>query len=602
MKTSIRQGKTGSMETEKKKSSARSLYPLLPYIRKYMLPLLTGFVFILIQNYSLVKIPLFMRGILDEIVGQNRFYIISRLMINVMVFTFIEAVSLYLMRKIIISVSRKIEYEIRKRLFNTLLGFEYPFFLKNETGDISSRLTNDLNDIRVLLGPAVMYVPNSLTRIIIFFPVLIGLSGKLMLVIVPMLAFLVFLIFTILPKLRPKFKKIQETTALINNRVWQTVTGMTTIKQNTLEHTETGRFRDLNKKYVRVQLEMVRLRSFIRPLFIFLFSAVELVILYVGGGLVINGSMTIGELLQFNIMISALTFPILSLGWIMSMVQLGISAMERINYIMSRREPRDEVLPPPEKEVETIEIRNLSYSYPGSDKPALKDVSMKVRKGEMVGITGEVGSGKSTFMDILSGLLTPEPGMVFINGEDLTGMDKKTVHSWFSVVSQDPFLFSGTVNENVSIGTAAVDNAAVERAVELAALNRDVHSFPERYEQQIGERGITVSGGQKQRMAIARALMKPAPVLMLDDPLSSVDSKTETRILANLKEVRKGSGGRRFETVFIISHRISALRECDCIYYFKDGKIAEQGDYRQLLERKGNYYLISKMQKMEDGG
>lgn len=179
-----------------------------------------------------------MKGLLDEIVGDNRFPVISALMIKVIIFTFIEAVSLFLMRKIIISVSRKIEYEIRRRLYNTLLGFEYPFFLENETGDLSSRITNDLNDVRVLLGPAVMYVPNALSRIVIFFPVLIGLSGTLMLIIVPMLAVLVFLIFTILPRLRPKFKKIQETTATINNRVWQTITGMTTIKQNTLEHTE----------------------------------------------------------------------------------------------------------------------------------------------------------------------------------------------------------------------------------------------------------------------------------------------------------------------------------------------------------------------------
>lgn len=521
---------------EKNKGSVRSLYPLIPYVKKYTLLLLSGFLFILIQNYSLVKIPAFMKGLLDEIVGGNRFHVISGFMVKVIIFTLIEAVSLYLMRKIIISVSRKIEYEIRRRLYNTLLGFDYPFFLKNETGDISSRLTNDLNDVRVLLGPAVMYVPNALSRIVIFFPILIGLSGKLMLIIVPMLAFLVFLIFLILPRLRPKFKKIQETTATINNRVWQTITGMTTIKQNTLEHTETERFRTLNNEYVNVQLDMVRLRSFIRPLFIFLFSIIELVILYVGGGMVISGSMTIGELLQFNIMISALTFPILSLGWIMSMVQLGISAMDRINYIMNNPEPPEEERIPVKEDVEEIEIRNLSFSYPGSEKYSLKDINMKIGKGKMVGITGEVGSGKSTFLDLLSGLLSPEPGMIFINGEDTGKMNKKKLHSFFSVVSQDPFLFSGTVNDNVSIGMKQFDENEVRRAVELASLDSDIRSFPDQYEQRVGERGITLSGGQKQRMSIARAITNRAPVLLLDDPLSSVDSKTEKRILSNLKK------------------------------------------------------------------
>jgi len=289
--------------------SIKSLKPLLPYIRKYSIPLIIGFFFILIQNFSLVKIPFYMKSILDEIVTKNRFYILSDLMMKVFFFTIIEAVSLYLMRKIIISVSRKIEYEIRKRLYNLLLNREYPFFFKNETGDISSRMTNDLNDVRILLGPAVMYVPNSLSRIVMFAPILIGLSGTLMMIIVPILILLVSLIFTILPRLRPKFKKIQETTAIINSRVWQTITGITTIKQNTLEKTESERFKTLNNDYIDVQLNMVKLRSFIRPLFIFLFSIIELVILLVGGEKVISGTLTIGELLQFNIMISALTFP-----------------------------------------------------------------------------------------------------------------------------------------------------------------------------------------------------------------------------------------------------------------------------------------------------
>ena len=585
----------------KNKGSFRSLYPLIPYVKKYTLPLLSGFLFILVQNYSLVKIPLFMKGLLDEIVGENRFFIISGFMINVLIFTFIEAGSLYLMRKIIISVSRKIEYEIRKRLYNTLLGFEYPFFLKNETGDISSRLTNDLNDVRVLLGPAVMYVPNALSRIVIFFPVLLALSGTLMVIIIPMLVVLVLLIFTILPRLRPKFKKIQETTAIINNRVWQTITGMTTIKQNTLEQTETERFRILNNEYINVQLDMVRLRSFIRPLFIFLFSIIELVILFVGGKMVISGSMTIGELLQFNIMISALTFPILSLGWIMSMVQLGISAMERINYIMGNPEPPEKEKNTSKEEVGEIEIRDLSFSYPGSEKNSLKDISMKITKGQMIGISGEVGSGKSTFIDLLSGLLTPDQGMIFINGVDIRNLDKKILHSFFSVVSQDPFLFSGTVNENVSIGMDRFDEEEVKRVVKLASLDSDVLSFPDKYEQRVGERGITLSGGQKQRMSIARAFSHRAPVLLLDDPLSSVDSKTETRILSNLKDIRSESEEGVFKTIFIISHRISALKACDIIYFFKDGQILESGNHRELLEKRGKYYVISMMQQMESG-
>ena len=581
--------------------SVRSLHPLVPYIRKYSFPLFAGFLFILVQNYSLVRIPIYLKGILDEIVSANRFFVISDLMVKVMLYSLIEAVSLYLMRNIITGVSRKIEYELRQRLYDILLSLEYPFFLKNETGDLSSRLTNDLSDVRVLLGPAVMYIPNALSRIIMFFPILVGLSGALMLIIVPILILLVFLILAILPRLRPKYKKIQEMTASISNRVWQTITGMTTIKQNTLERTETERFSVLNRKYIRVQLDMVKLRSFIRPLFIFLFSVIELVILYVGGGKVISGAMTIGELLQFNIMISALTFPILSLGWIMSMVQLGISAMTRINYILNERIPERSGKTLPGKNVESIVIKDLSYSYPGSGVRILKGISMKVRKGEMIGITGEVGSGKSTFLDLLSGLITPEPGMVLINGMDIAGMNKDSLYPLFSIVSQDPFLFSGTITENIGIGRAEAEKDRIVETVSIASLDTDIESFPDKFDQQVGERGISLSGGQKQRMAIARALCNPAPVLLLDDPLSNIDSHTESRILSNLRTLRSERKENVFETVFIISHRISALKECDRIYFFRDGRIAESGSHSELLNQRGSYYLISMMQQMGDG-
>ncbi len=579
--------------------SLKSLYPLLSYLRKYSFQLLIGFLFIFIQNYSLVRIPVYMKGILDEIVNENRFFIIADMMSSILLFTFIEAVSLYLMRKIIISVSRKIEYKIRQKLFDTLLNFEYPFFLKNETGDISSRLTNDLNDVRVLLGPAVMYVPNAISRIVLFFPILIGLSGTLMIIIVPILIMLVFLIFTILPRLRPKFKKIQEMTALINNRVWQTVTGMTTIKQNTLEKNEADRFEKLNDKYIKVQMDMVKFRSFVRPLFIFIFSLIELVILLLGGSKVISGALTIGELLQFNVMISALTFPILSLGWIMSMIQLGISAMKRINYILEESIEEEKEGKISENDFNSIDVENLSFIYPDTSKKVLNGIKMKIVKGEMVGITGEVGSGKSTFLDILSGLLTPKREMIKINGIDICDLDKESLHSVFSVVSQDPFLFSGSISENIALGTDTPEISDIKKTVSLASLRKDIDSFPNKFDQKVGERGITLSGGQKQRMAIARALYNPAPVLLFDDPLSSVDSETEGEILENLKQIRLQGSYNIFETILIVSHRISTLRECDIIYVFKDGKIIEKGDHDSLVRQKGKYFVLSKMQQME---
>ncbi|MCK4888854.1 MAG: ABC transporter ATP-binding protein, partial [Candidatus Aminicenantes bacterium] len=280
--------------------------------------------------------------------------------------------------------------------------------------------------------------------------------------------------------------------------------------------------------------------------------------------------------------------------------QLGISAMERINYILEESAPVREVKFPPGKDVESIEIKNLSFNYPGSEKKVLSDINMVIKKGEMIGIAGEVGSGKSTFLDLLSGLLTPDPGMIFVNGIDTSEMEKRNLHSLFSVVSQDPFLFSGTITENISIGMEKADDEKVRESVSIASLDTDVNSFPYKYEQRVGERGITLSGGQKQRMAIARALSNPSPVLLFDDPLSSVDSKTETKILSNLKKIRSADSENVFRTVLIISHRISALKECDKIYMFKNGRILESGDHSELIKKKGKYYLVSVMQQMEE--
>lgn len=582
-----------------KMSGISELKPLLSYIKENVFMLSLGFLFIFIQNFGLVRIPLLMKKMLDEIVGLNRIEIITDLSIRILVFTSIVAVSLYLMRKIIIGISRKIEYRIRNKLFSKLMSFEYDFFLKNETGDLSSRLTNDLNDVRTLLGPGIMYIPNSVSRIIIFLPVLAALNFSLIIKIIPFFIILVALILKIIPALRPKFKKIQETTAEINNMVWQTVSGISLIKQNTLEKIETERFGNLNRLYINVQMAMVKLRSVIRPLFIFLFSIIEIVILYFGGKSVIAGTMSIGELLQFNIMVSALTFPILSLGWIMSMFQLGISAMGRINMIIKR----DSLVPHGKKELkgkfDGIETKQLDFKYPGNEKKTLKNISLNVKKGSVIGITGPVGSGKSTLLDIISGLLIVDEGQVFFNGMDMKNIRNGSVAGSLSVVPQNPFLFSGTVKENIGISLVNPDTDTVKRAAEVASVEKEIESFPEGYDQLIGERGISLSGGQRQRIAIARAVCKPSQLLLLDDPLSSVDSETESRIIQNLKMLSNGAGS-DFETVILVSHRISALKNCDRIYVLDSGSFTESGTHKELIKNRKYYYRMSEIQKLAE--
>jgi ATP-binding cassette subfamily B protein len=578
----------------KKEILIKALKTLLPYFKKHSGVLLVGFFFMLVQNYGYLKVPQYIRVILDEIGSLNRGSVIKANIVYALIFTAILAVSLFLMRKLIIGVSRKIEYQLRESIYHKLLSVDYLFFQQNETGDLMSRCTNDLNHVRTLLGPGVMYIPNSLSRLFLFLPVLIGLSGTLMLIIGFIMVFLILLIVALMPLLRPLFQQIQEAMGTMNNRVWQVISGISTIKRHTAEETEIRRFEDLNEEYVKKQMAVVRLQQFLRPLFVFVFSITELVILWVGGRQVISGQMTIGELLQFNIMISQLVFPILALGWIMSLMQQGISAMARINYILHQpEEDRGEKKQLPDGELD-IRVEDLTYGFPGFSGEVLKNVNMEIKPGQTVGITGSVGSGKSTLLNILTGLVKPGPGQVFINGIDICEIDPLSLYGRIGVVAQDPFLFSRTVAENIALGPEEMSMEVIEKAAENAGLLKDIQGFHDGFDQEIGERGITLSGGQKQRVAIARALSKCSALLVMDDPLSNIDARTEARILESLK------CRHCYRALIVVSHRVSVLKNADVIYVIEDGTVVEKGSHRSLVRRKsGTYARLAKLQKME---
>jgi ATP-binding cassette subfamily B protein len=555
--------------------------------------LLLGFFFMLVQNYSYMRVPRYMRDILDEISGENRWEAIRGSIIYIIIFTVILAVSLFLMRKLIIGVSRKIEYQLRENLFHKVLSQDYLFFQENETGDLISRCTNDLNHVRTLLGPGVMYIPNSLSRLVLFLPVLIGLSGSLLVWIGLIMLVLVVAIVVLLPLMRPLFLQIQEAMGSMNNRVWAVISGISSIKQYTAEKVEVKRFEDLNEQYIKKQMAVVKLQGMLRPLFFFIFSITELVILWVGGNQVINGQMTIGELLQFNVMISYLTFPILALGWMMSLIQQGISALGRVNYILFHPVDDQSGKTRLASDEPVITLKHLNYHYPGHDDQVLKDIDITIPPGRTVGITGPVGCGKSTLLNIITGLLKPEPGQVFIDGTDICDLRLEDYYSHVAVVSQEPFLFSRTVAENIGLGPHELPLESVKEAAENAGLKKDIEAFHDGYDQPIGERGITLSGGQKQRVSIARALGKCAPLLVMDDPLSNVDSRTEERILENL------ASHQCYKTLILVSHRISVLKKADVIYVMDEGKIVEEGNHGGLMRGEGLYSRLARMQQME---
>jgi ATP-binding cassette subfamily B protein len=509
-------------------------------------------------------------------------------------FAAVTVLAMYIMRRLIIGASRRIEYSLRERIYERLLELDYSFFQAHETGDLVSRTTNDLDHVRTLLGPGIMYIPNSLSMFALFFPVLFRLNGPLMILVSAVLVTLIAIVFIVLPRLEPFFRRIQESTGKINSSVWQVVSGITTVKLHTMEAGEERRFAENNREFLRRNMATVKIQEFLWPTFIFVFSITQLVVIFAGGRQVIAGAMSLGQLLQFNVMITALTFPVLSLGWIMSLIQQGISAMGRINTILEGPVERRSDWSRLEGPTVSFEARNLHFSYPGHDKPCLDGVTLSIGPGEFIGITGTIGSGKSTLVNVLTGLLKPERGAVFANGIDMRDIEPSALLRKIGIVSQSPFLFSRTLAENISMGRdGAPDGARVKEAAQLAGLALDVAAFPEGYGQMIGERGITLSGGQKQRAAIARALMKDSPVVILDDALSSVDARTESTIIDNLRSLR-GS-----KTLIVVSHRISPLKGADRIYVMDEGKVVEQGSHEELASQGGLYERLVRYQQME---
>ena len=311
-----------------------SLRSLLPFVGAHWPALAAGFAFMLVQNFGAVRVPAYFQKILDEITGLNRSDVIGSLILTACLYAAVSVVSMYLMRRLIIGASRLIEFSLRERIYDRLLELDYSFYMAHETGDLVSRTTNDLDNVRTLLGPGIMYIPNSLSLFGLFFPVLFRLNAMLMAVVSGVLAGVIVLVFVVLPRLEPYFRRIQESTGAINSRVWQVVSGMTTLKLHTMEAEEEKRFTALNQDFLGRNMATAKIQEFLWPTFIFIFSLTQLVVILVGGRLVISGAMSLGQLLQFNVMIGALTFPVLSLGWIMSLIQQGISAMSRINTIL----------------------------------------------------------------------------------------------------------------------------------------------------------------------------------------------------------------------------------------------------------------------------
>ena len=503
----------------------------------------------------------------------------------------------FLQRRIMIGGSRDIEFYLRNDFFARLQLFEPAYFHRNRTGDLMSRATNDLNAVRMMIGPAVMYLSNTVLTFIAVIVLMLSLNVRLTLLSLIPLPILSVAVYFFGAAIHRRFDKIQEQLSTISAVTQEALAGVRVVRAYRQERFETGRFREANTEYVRRNRTLIRVQGAFFPIMGLLMGIGALLVLWLGAQDVINGRMTVGELVAFNSYLMMLAWPMIAFGWVTNLLQRGAASWKRMLEVLAA-EPaitdagantdvtsRDQIRG-------DVEFRELTFSYGGT--VVLRNISAKLPAGTTTAIVGATGSGKSTLLNLLPRLNDPPPGTVFVDGIDVRDLPLAAVRGAIGFVPQEPFLFSATIADNIAFGVADGAREDIERAAHIARLDKDLSDFPKGYDTVVGERGITLSGGQKQRTAIARAVMTDPKILVLDDALSAVDTYTEEEILSRL------SGVMRSRTTIIVSHRISTVRTADQILVLDDGAIVERGTHDELVARHGLYAELYRKQLLEE--
>ncbi len=576
----------------------KKLLSLKPYLLRYKKNLWLGFLFIILTNLFAVIAPNYIGQAIDTM---NRRFELSDVLRDTgiyVLFSILSGFFLFLVRQNIIVASRHIEFDLKNDYYQHLQKLPRRFYNTTSTGDLISRGTNDLNAIREFLGPGIMYSLNTFFRLFFALIAMIAISPKLTLFALLPAPLLSYSVYKIGSSMQKRSKSIQESYASITNLVQENLSGIRVVKSYTRESFEINRFEILNKEYYRKNLSLGKLQALF---FAFLTSMTAfslLPVVWVGGINVINGSMTVGGIAQFIVYVSMLSWPIISIGWVTSIVQRAASAQVRLNEIFSAKPDIDEK----EKTMfnrdsfsGALSFHNVQFHYPGQEKnPILKNITLDIAAGSKVAIVGATGSGKSTLVNLIPRLFEAVGGTILLDNQNIRSFPLTTLRERIGFVPQVNFLFSDTIAHNINWGSRDEEANAVIEASRIAMLYDDVENFPDGFETMLGEKGINLSGGQKQRACIARAIAWKPPLLILDDALSAVDTDTEARIFEALLEKLPDT------TIVLISHRISTVKNCDRIIVLKEGCIVESGTHEELLEHKQLYAELYSQQLLEE--
>lgn len=574
----------------------RSLFKLKKFFLKYKYKLALGILFTIFSNVANVYVPIFLKRAIDNLQEKINYDVIIDYALLIVAASLIGGVFRFLIRQTIIVVSREIEYDLRQDFWGHIQKLPMRYFQNNSTGNIMAHATNDISAVRMFVGPAVMYSVDTITRFVIIIAIMLTYSPSVTLYALLPLPFLSYVVYRLGQKIHEKFTFIQEQFSVLTAKAQESFAGIRVVKSYVREQNEIKEFNDISSDYLDKNMDMVKIRALFMPALYMITGLSIIIVVWIGGIKVINGEMTLGEISAFMVYLGMLIWPIIAFGWIVNIIQQASASMKRLNKMFDEKyeiEDAPDALTEKKELKGDVCFRNVSFRYGDHLPYVLKDINLEIKAGQTVAIVGHTGVGKTSLINLIPRLYDVSEGEVLIDGYDIKKIPLETLRKNIGLASQETFLFSDTIANNISYGIGENKFSEVERVAEISQLKKDVEGFPLKYDTILGERGITLSGGQKQRTSLSRALAIDPKILILDDTFSAVDTSTEEEILKKLKEFMKD------RTSVIISHRISTVKDADFIIVIDKARIAEKGTHDELVELGGIYADLHYKQLLE---
>jgi ATP-binding cassette subfamily B protein len=568
---------------------------LWPHLKRYRRAYAVGFAALAAKDIFGAALPLAMRAAVDALTLNHPLRLVFAFCGLLVGLSILKGIFQYWMRIILIGISRDIEFDLRNELFARLVTLDASFYGRMRTGDILARATNDMNAVRMMLGPGVMYWFETSLTLVLSIAVMMKVDWRLTLVALLPAPFVSLAVLVFGRKIHDRFEAIQEMFSDISSRVQENLSGVRVVRAYVQERSELAHFETLNQGYIGENLRLAKISGLFNPLLTALVGLSFLVVLWFGGTRLAEHKISLGSFVMFNTYMGTLVWPLIAMGWVANLMERGRASLGRVREILDEK-PKIEApakpraMPAPVRG--EIEIAGASVQY--GQRMALENVTLRIPAGMTAAIVGHTGSGKTTLAQLIPRLLDPSEGAVKLDGIDLREFSPEDVRRQIGYVPQETFLFSATLGENIAFGVKDASETEIRRAAEIAGLGPDVAGFPEGLKTVVGERGITLSGGQKQRTAIARAVLRDPRILILDDALASVDTATEERILNGLAGVMRG------RTTILISHRVSTIRNAQVIFVIEHGELVAQGSHAELLAEGGYYADLYEKQLLEE--